>query len=128
MKNAIILFGLLLAACAPQSNLVSDRDGYTLQLDKYKNEVKAGQSLAIPVNILRSKAYLDKPVKLKLNSTLPEGLTYSISPNPIMLDNGTIQISTSLDAKKGDYTIVLAGDAVVSGIPAKGTVFKLSIN
>jgi uncharacterized membrane protein len=128
MKNTIILFGLLLAACVPQSNLVSDRDGYTLQLDNYRSEVKAGQSLAIPVNILRSKAYLDKPVKLKLNATLPEGLTYHISPNPIILDNGTIQISTSLDAKKGDYTIVLAGDAVVPGIPAKGTVFKLSIN
>lgn len=127
MKNTIILFGLLLSACVPQSNLVADRDGYTLQLDNYRNVVRAGQSLAIPVNILRSRVYLDKPVKLKLNSSLPEGVTYSINPNPTKLDNGTIEISTSPDAKKGDYTIVLAGDAVVSGIPAKGTVFKLSI-
>jgi uncharacterized membrane protein len=128
MKNMIILLGLLVTACAPQFNLVADRDGYALQLDNYRKEVKAGQSLAIPVSILRSRAYLDKPVNLKLNSPLPEGLTYSITPNPIQQENGTIEINVSPDAKKGEYTIVLAGDAVISGMPSKGTVFKLSIN
>jgi hypothetical protein len=128
MKTLFIISGLLLTACVPQSNLVADRDGYTLQLDDHIQEIKAGESLTLTVNILRSKLYLDKPIKLKLSSPLPDGVRYVISPNPIRLDSGTIEFITSQEVRKGMYSVVLSGDAITSSIPSKGIVFKLSIN
>jgi hypothetical protein len=128
MKTAIIPLALALSACAVQSNLISEKDGYALQMDGYHQQITAGQSKQIEVNVLRSVAYMNKPVKLKVISPLPEGLSISYAPQPVTLDKAVAELSSSASTKHGVYTIVLAGDAVTASLPSKGIVFKLSVN
>lgn len=128
MKKLIIYLVMILTSCTVQSNLISSKDGYALQIDKYNHELKAGESTTINVDVLRSSAYLNKPVKLKIISPLPDGLSISIAPQPVMLDKATIEVNTSSNVKHGVYTITLSGDALIASMPAKGILFKLSIN
>lgn len=128
MKTTIILLVLALSACAVQSNLIPDKDGYALQIDGYNQQITAGQTKQIEVNVLRSRAYMNKPIKLKVISPLPEGLSISFTPQQVTLDKVVAELNSSASTKRGTYTIVVGGDAVTASLPSKGIIFKLSVN
>ncbi|MEK6782507.1 MAG: hypothetical protein AABY93_12425 [Bacteroidota bacterium] len=128
MKTTIILLALALSACTVQSNLIPDKDGYALQIDGYNQEITVGQSKQIEVNVLRSGAYMNKPIKLKVISPLPEGLSISFTSQPVMFSKAVAELNSSASTKHGVYTIVLAGDAITASLPSKGIIFKLSVN
>jgi hypothetical protein len=128
MKNLIALAGLFACSCISQSNLVRDSDGYALLMDNYSYEADAGTSKEIMLSVLRSRAYVEKPIRIKVISPLPKGITIAVDPNPILADQAIIIVSASDIAERGVFNVIISGDNAIPAMPSKGIVLKISIN
>lgn len=126
MKKAFLTIVALVAltfVVAAQEKVLP-RTEYTVSVSENTVQVKPGESKEITVSIVRSKSYAKADAKLGLSSALPEGVTVTYAPAEGLFDRAVATIAASVDAKAGEYQIILRTSV---NNKVKGSIVKLVV-
>jgi len=127
MRKVIIvgtmLLGSIIALPAIGQEVTIPQSEFALSLTDSLT-LEKGSFEKFPVWVLRSRSMTGRKVKLRVASSLPEGIQVNFMTNQSYFDVCETLISASVETKPGVYHIIISGSATAK---EKGRIIRLNV-
>lgn len=123
MKALIVIIILFCVIPTSAQNLNDPGKEFSITLSAGKIETKTTDVQKMELFITKSRSYKKGKIKTFVSSTLPEGITITLSPKDEDADEYTVTITTN-DAPPGEYSLILGA---IINYKQKGSMLKLIV-